>query len=162
MAPETHNALEKRSDSLFPLTGKKCMLAKHTLFKGHSKGTGRDHQGCCDSWENVDSMADSRQSQCKQQTREREQDIHLCSTELWNKGDWRHQGGRSDQACRLASSGQYAVTWHPKWNLLWCDSPTHWLRKDLIQSMASPLTALSPGHLAQHLAHSRCSVKFVK
>ena len=45
---------------------------KHTLLKGHSRGTGRDHQGRWDSWGNVASAADSRQCQCKRQTRVRE------------------------------------------------------------------------------------------
>lgn len=37
-------------------------------------------------------------------------------------------------------------------------SRTHWGQTGLIQTLASARTAVSPGHLAQHRAHSRCSV----
>ena len=141
VASETHKVLERRA----ALTGKKLMLAKHTHLKGHCKGTGRDHQGCRYSSENANSTADSSQSQCKQQTMEGEQDGHLCSRELWNKVGWKHQRGRSEQARWLPSKRQHGVTWYPKSNLLlWCDPPTHWYLKGLTQSVASPLTALSP------------------
>lgn len=148
VASETHKVLERRA----ALTGKKLMLAKHTCLKGHSKGTGRDHQGCCYSRENGDSMADWRQSQCSQQTTEGERDVHLCNTERQNKVGWKHQRWRSEQACWLASKRQCGVSWSPKRNLLWCDPPTHWLSEGpdsklgfATNSFVAPAFGTAPG-----------------
>lgn len=127
------------------------------VLKGHSSGIGRDHRGCCYSWENTNSMAFSRQSQCKQQTMEKERDINLYNGELWDNMGWKQQRRKSNRACRLASKRQSGVTWQPKHSLVWCEPLRHCHQTGLIQTLALALTALSPGHLAQCLAHSRCS-----
>lgn len=58
-------------------------------------------------------------------------------------------GVENTMRCHTASRTQSAVVGA---------SRTHWGQTGLIQTLASARTAVSPGHLAQHRAHSRCSV----